>query len=235
MRKIEYKWLVGIVFTMAMFLDLLDMTVTNVAIPTLARGFAASTTTIEWVITGYLLSVAMFIPISGWLGDRFGTRRVFLFALSTFTVGSLLCGLAWDVQSLIAFRVLQGIGGGMLTPVGMTMLFRAFPPSERASASAVLAIPAMVAPALGPILGGYLVDYQGWRWIFFINIPFGILALAATALLLREDIQDTAGKLDLPGFVLSGAGLVTVIYAFSEAGQHGFGDSRVLLFGAAGL
>src|SRR5262245_66075631 len=130
--RLEYKWLVGIVYIMALFMDLLDMSVTNVAIPTLAVDFAASTTTIEWVITGYLLSLAMFIPVSGWLGDRFGTKRVFIFALSTFTASSLLCGLAWDVDSLIAFRVLQGIGGGMLTPVGMTMLFRAFPPSERA-------------------------------------------------------------------------------------------------------
>ena len=102
----------------------------------------------------------MFIPVSGWLGDRFGTKRIFMFALSIFVVGSLLCGLAWDIESLIAFRVLQGVGGGMLTPVGMAMLFRAFPPSERAAASALLAIPAAVAPALGPILGGYLVDYQ---------------------------------------------------------------------------
>src|SRR5438270_130440 len=168
--KIEYKWLVGIVYIMALFMDLLDMTVTNVAIPTLAKRFTASTTTIEWVITGYLLSLAMFIPISGWLGDRFGTKRVFVFALTTFTAASLLCGLAWNVESLIAFRVFQGVGGGMLTPVGMTMLFRAFPPAERASASAVLAIPAMVAPALGPILGGYLVDYQSWRSIFFIPL-----------------------------------------------------------------
>ena len=233
--KLEYKWLVGIVYVLALFMDLLDMTVTNVAIPTLAKEFSATTTTIEWVVTGYLLSLAMFIPISGWLGDRFGTKRVFVFALSMFTASSLLCGLAWDVESLIAFRVLQGVGGGMLTPVGMTMLFRAFPPAERAAASALLAIPAMVAPALGPVLGGYLVDYQSWRWIFFINIPVGAIALVAAAALLREEKQAAAGRLDLPGFVLSGAGLVAVVYALSEAGLHGFGDSRVLLFGFAGL
>ena len=110
--KLEYKWLVGIVYTLALFMDLLDMSVTNVAIPTLAREFSASTTTIEWVITGYLLSLAMFIPVSGWLGDKFGTKRTFIGALSIFVAGSLLCGLAWDVESLIAFRVLQGVGGG---------------------------------------------------------------------------------------------------------------------------
>lgn len=233
--KLEYKWLVGIIYVLALFMDLLDITVTNVAIPTLAREFSASTTTIEWVITGYLLSLAMFIPISGWLGDRFGTKRIFVLALSIFTAGSLFCGLAWDIESLIAFRVLQGIGGGMLTPVGMTMLFRAFPPSERAAASAVLAIPAMVAPALGPVLGGYLVDYQDWRWIFFINIPLGIAALLATVALIREERQEAAGRLDLPGFILSGTGLVLVVYALAEAGQHGFDDPLVVLFGLAGI
>ena len=231
----EYKWVVGLIFCMALFMDLLDMTVINVAIPTLAQRFEVSTTTIEWVVTGYLLSLAMSIPISGWLGDRFGTKRVFISALAMFTLSSLLCGLAWDVESLIAFRVVQGVGGGMLTPVGMTMLFRAFPPAERAAASAALALPSMVAPALGPILGGYLVDFQDWRWIFFINIPGGVLALLAGMLLLREEKQEAPGKLDIPGFVLSGASLVTLIYALAEAGQRGFGDERVLLFGGVGL
>src|SRR5262249_54296029 len=108
-------------------MDLLDTTITNVALPTLGREFTASTTTIEWVVTGYLLGLAAFIPISGWAGDRFGTKRTFIFALGVFILGSLLCGVAWDIQSLIGFRLLQGIGGGMLTPVGTTMVLRAFP------------------------------------------------------------------------------------------------------------
>ena len=233
--KLEYKWQVGIVFVGALFMDLLDITVTNVAIPTLATEFDASTTTIEWVITGYLLSLAVFIPISGWLGDRFGTKLVFVSALSLFIVSSLLCGLAWDVESLIAFRVLQGAGGGMLTPVGTTMLFRAFPPSERAAASAVLAIPITVAPALGPLLGGYLVEYQDWRWIFFINVPIGLVGLLLAVALLREERMENAGSLDLPGFVLGATGLVAVVYALAEAGAHGFGDPKVLVFGLGGL
>jgi EmrB/QacA subfamily drug resistance transporter len=234
-KKIEYKWLVGIVFVVALFMDLLDITVTNVAIPTLATEFKATTTTIEWVITGYLLSLAVFIPISGWLGDRFGTKLVFVSALSLFIVSSLLCGLAWNVDSLIAFRVLQGVGGGMLTPVGTTMLFRAFPPSERAAASALLAIPITVAPALGPILGGYLVEYHDWRWIFFVNIPIGVIGLIAAIVLLREEKMENAGSLDLPGFILGAAGLVSVVYALAEAGQHGFDDTKVILFGLGGL
>jgi EmrB/QacA subfamily drug resistance transporter len=123
----------------------------------------------------------------------------------------------------------------MLTPVGMTMLFRAFPPSERAAASAILAIPITVAPALGPLLGGYLVEYQDWRWIFFINIPAGLIAIVAATLFLREETQEATGRLDLPGFVLSGAGLVAVMYALAQAGTHGFDDTSVLLFGGAGL
>jgi EmrB/QacA subfamily drug resistance transporter len=177
----------------------------------------------------------MFIPVSGWLGDKFGTKITFLSALSIFLLGSILAGLAWSVESLIAFRVLQGVGGGMITPVGMTMLFRAFPPSERAKASAILTIPVAVAPALGPIVGGYLVDYATWRWIFFINIPVGVIALVIAAMVLREERQETAGSFDVPGFVLSGVGLVAVVYALGLAGHDGFGDSQVLLFGVGGL
>src|SRR3990172_6257709 len=175
--KLEYKWIVGVVFVFGLFMDLLDMTIVNVAIPQLAQEFNTDTTTIQWVVTGYLLSLAVFIPVSGWLGDRFGTKRIFMTALFVFTAASFLCGLAWDIESLIAFRVLQGVGGGMLTPVGTAMLFRAFPPHERALASAVLTIPIVVAPASGPVLGGYLVEYQSWRWIFLINIPIGVVGL----------------------------------------------------------
>ncbi|MBF6601196.1 MAG: DHA2 family efflux MFS transporter permease subunit [Dehalococcoidia bacterium] len=235
MKRIEYKYIVGIVFVFGLFMDLLDMTITNVALPTLARDFGSSTTTIEWVVTGYLLSLAVFIPVSGWAGDRFGTKRVFMFALSVFVAGSLLSGLAWNMEALIGFRVLQGIGGGMLTPVGTAMLFRAFPPAERAAASALLAIPAVVAPATGPVLGGYLVEYQTWRWIFFVNIPIGLAGLLVAWIFLKEDVQERAGRLDVPGFLLSAAGLASLVYALSEAGSRTFSDARVVVFGLAGL
>jgi EmrB/QacA subfamily drug resistance transporter len=235
MRRIEYKWIVGIVFVFGLFMDLLDMTITNVALPTLARDFSASTTTIEWVVTGYLLSLAVFIPVSGWAGDRFGTKRIFLFALAVFTVSSFLSGMAWNIQSLIAFRALQGVGGGMLTPVGMTMLFRAFPPAERAQAGALLTIPTVVAPASGPVLGGYLVEFQSWHWIFWINVPVGILGLVVAALFLREEKQEKPGRFDLPGFLLSASGLASLLYALAEAGSQGFGAPRVLMFGVSGV
>src|SRR2546429_8028792 len=151
MKRIEYKYIVGVVFVFGLFMDLLDMTITNVALPTLKSDFSTSTTTIQWVVTGYLLSLAVFIPVSGWAGDRFGTKRIFMVALFVFTSGSLLCALAWNIESLIAFRVLQGVGGGILTPVGTAMLFRAFPPEERAKGAAILMSPIVVAPASGPV------------------------------------------------------------------------------------
>jgi len=235
MRRLEYKYIVGAVFVFGLFMDLLDMTIVNVALPTFAKDFDASTTTIEWVVTAYLLSLAVFIPVSGWAGDRFGTKRTFLFALSVFTLGSLLCAIAWDIESLIAFRVLQGVGGGMLTPVGTAMLFRAFPPAERAQAAALLAIPTAVAPATGPVLGGYLVEYQSWHWIFLINIPVGLAGLLVAGLFLREEKQASPGRLDVPGFVLSATGLAAVMYALVEAGSRGFDDTRVLASGLPGL
>ena len=235
MRRLEYKWLVAIVFLFGLFMDLLDMTIVNVALPTFAKDFNASTTTIEWVVTAYLLSLGVFIPLSGWAGDKFGTKRTFMFALSVFTLGSLLCSVAWDIEPLIAFRVLQGIGGGMLTPVGTAMVFRAFPPAERAQAAALLAIPTTVAPASGPVLGGYLVEYQSWHWIFFINIPIGLAGLLVAALLLREDKQVKPGRLDVPGFLLSATGLASLLYALAEAGSRGFDDPRVLASGLPGL
>jgi MFS family permease len=161
-------------------------------------------------------------------------KRTFLFALAVFTVSSFLCGTAWNIESLIGFRFLQGVGV-VLTPVSTAMLFRAFPPGERAQAGALMTIPIVVAPASGPVLGGYLVEFHSWQWIFWINLPVGLLGLFVAAIYLREEKQEQPGRFDLPGFVLSGAGLATLLYALAEAGSSGFGDARVLSFGIAGL
>jgi EmrB/QacA subfamily drug resistance transporter len=235
MKHLDYKWIVGIVFVFGLFMDLLDMTIVNVAIPKLAEIHTATTTQVQWVVTGYLLSLAVFIPVSGWLGDRFGTKRIFMTALFFFTAASLGCGLSWSLESLIAFRVLQGVGGGMLTPVGTAMLFRAFPPHERAKASAILMIPMVVAPASGPVLGGYLVEYVDWRWIFLINIPIGAMAFAFAGLFLKEERQSAPGRLDIPGLLLAASGLATLMYALAEAGTNGLNDAKVLAFGAVGM
>ncbi|MBI2765786.1 MAG: multidrug efflux MFS transporter [Chloroflexi bacterium] len=234
--RVEYKYLVAILAVFAIFMELLDSTVVNVALPTLGRDFdVTSPTTIQWVITGYLLSLAVFIPVSGWAGDRFGTKRVFMFALSVFTFASLLSALAWNIEALIAFRVLQGVGGGMLSPVAFATVWRAFPPEERSKAAGIMVVPAAAAPASGPLVGGLILKYTTWHWIFLLNVPIGLAALVISALYLREHREPSSGRFDPAGFVLSATGLAMLMYALAEAGQRGFGDARVIGFGAAGL
>ena len=209
MFRLEYKWLVGITFVLGLIMQILDITILNVALATLGREFGVGAATLQWVLTGYMISLAVFIPSSGWIADRFGSKRTFQFAVVVFTVASVLCGMAGEMWMLVAARVLQGVGGGMLVPVGQAMLFRAFPAHERAKAGAVLSIPITIAPTLGPVLGGVLVEYASWRWIFFINVPVGALTLLFTVLFLREERRERPGRFDLPGFVLAGAGLAT--------------------------
>ena len=231
-RVVAYKYVVAAVFVSALFLDLLDVTIVNVALRTIGEEF--QTEAIEWIVLGYTLSLAVWIPASGWLGDRFGTKRVFLTALALFVGGSVLCGMAQTIGQLVGFRVVQGVGGGMLTPIGVAMLFRAFPPIERARASTIVMIPTLVAPALGPVLGGLLTDTAGWRWIFFVNVPFGIVALAFGLRFLREHTEPTAGRFDVPGFVLSGYGLAAIAYALSEGPRNGWTDPWVVGLGVSG-
>src|SRR5262249_19956943 len=156
-NRFEYRYLVAAVFTIGLFLDIMDSTIVNVALPRLSDEFHVGTDQLEWVVTGYLLSLAIWIPASGWLGDRFGTKRIYLLAMCLFLLGSALCGSAQSIGALTAFRVLQGVGGGMMTPVGIAMLFRVFTPAERAQASSIMSIPTAVAPVCGPLLGGFLV------------------------------------------------------------------------------
>ncbi len=229
-----YKYLVATAFICGLFIDILDATIVNVALPTIGRELHAGNDTLEWVVTGYLLSLAIWIPAPGWIGDRFGTKRSFMFALAVFVLASALCGLAWDSGSLIAFRILQGIGGGMLTPVGTAMVFRAFSPEERPQASIVIAVPAIVAPVIGPLLGGWLTDTVGWRWIFFVNLPIGIAAFLFTWRYIREHLDEHAGRFDPWGFALSGIGLALALYALSRGPADNWGPT-VLAAGLIGL
>ena len=170
----------------------------------------------------------MFIPASGWLGDRFGGKRVLLAAIVVFTAASALCGLASSLGELVAFRVLQGAGGGMLAPVGMAMLFRVFPPAERIRASAILTVPTTFAPALGPVLGGLLVTDLSWRWVFYVNVPIGVAAFTFGALFLEQSAQAQPGRFDLAGFLLSGLGLGLLMYGVSEGPDLGWHRPEVL-------
>ena len=231
----DYKWVVAVIFVRGLFMEIMDTTIVNVAIPTLAREFKVQGTGIEWVVLGYLLSIAVWIPSSGWIGDRIGTKKTFLFALFVFTTASVLCGSSHTLGQMIAFRILQGVGGGMLTPVGTAMLYRAFPPEERARASTILIVPTVIAPALGPIIGGLLIEHLSWHWIFLVNVPIGVLGFLFGLLYLQESKEPTAGSFDLPGFVLAAAGLASFLYALSQGPDKGWGSSPVLLTGAAGI
>jgi EmrB/QacA subfamily drug resistance transporter len=230
-----YQRNVAIVFVAGLFMDILDLTIVNVALPDMARELGGSIDSIEWVVLGYLLSLAVFIPASGWLGDRYGTKRIFLLALALFTAGSALCAFANTIPQLVAYRVLQGVGGGMLTPVGTTMLFRAFPPDQRARASTILFIPATLAPASGPVIGGFITTKLSWPWIFLINIPLGIAAFIFGAIKLKEHREPSTGPFDVAGFVLSGLGLTGVLYALSQGPRNGWGATDVVGAGAVGI
>jgi EmrB/QacA subfamily drug resistance transporter len=218
-----------------MFMTILDSTIVNVALPTLGREFSVATSASEWVITSYLISLAIFIPASGWIGDRLGTKRTFLFALAVFTGASVLCGLANSLAEMIVFRVIEGIGGGMLIPVGLAMLYRAFPPERRAAASKILIIPTAVAPASGPILGGFLIDDVSWRWVFLINVPIGIAAFLFGWTLLEEHREPAEGGFDLAGFILGAGGLSLAMLALSEGPVIGWATPLVLGSAVVGL
>jgi EmrB/QacA subfamily drug resistance transporter len=233
--RISQKVAVGVVFVAAMFMSIMDATIVNVALPTIGRQFGVSPTSIDSIAISFLVSLAVFIPASGWLGDRFGSKRVLLIAIVVFTAASALCGIASSLGELVAFRVLQGAGGGMLAPVGMAMLYRVFPPEERLRAAAILTVPTTLAPALGPVLGGLLTTDLSWRWVFYVNLPIGVAAFAFGVLFVRESRQPHPGRFDLPGFLLSGLGLGLLMYGVSEGPVKGWHSPDVLATIAAGV
>jgi EmrB/QacA subfamily drug resistance transporter len=222
------KVVVATVFTASMFMNIMDSTVVNVALPTLSRTFGVSLASVSGVVTAYLVTLAVAMPASGWVGDKFGARRVTLVSIAVFTGASALCGLATSIPELVAFRAIQGIGGGVLVPVGMSMLYRTFPPAERIRANRLMIIPTLMAPALGPVLGGLLVDGLSWRWIFYINLPVGIAVLVFGLLFLPKGAEDQPGAFDLPGFLLAGLGFPLFMYAITTGGDTGWGAPDVL-------
>jgi EmrB/QacA subfamily drug resistance transporter len=233
--RINQKVAVGVVFVAAMFMSIMDATIVNVALPTIGRNFKVSVTAVDTISIAFLVSLAVFIPASGWLGDRLGGKRVLLAAIAVFTAASALCGLASSLGELVAFRILQGVGGGMLAPVGMAMLYRAFPPEERIRAAAILTVPTTFAPALGPVLGGLLVTDLSWRWVFYVNLPIGAAAFAFGAIFLeQQSAQARPGRFDLAGFLLSGLGLGLVMYGVSEGPNLGWRHTEILGTIAAG-
>ena len=217
-----------------MFMNIMDATVVNVALPTLSRYFAVPVASVSGVVTAYLVTLAVVMPVSGWVGDRFGARSVLLGAVGLFTAASALCGVATSLPELVAFRAVQGIGGGLLVPVGMAMMFRAFPPAERIKANRLMTVPTLIAPALGPVIGGLLVDGLSWRWIFYINLPVGAAALIFGGLFLPRGSEHPAGSFDLPGFLLAGTGFPLLLYALSTGATSGWKSPAVLATGVPG-
>ncbi len=231
---ISQKVAVSVVFVAAMFMTIMDITIVNVALPSIGRQFGEGTASLDSVVIGFLVSLAVFIPAAGWLGDRFGMKRILLLAILLFTGASVLCGTAGSLSQLVVYRVIQGVGGGMLTPVGMAMLFRTFPPAERVRASSILTVPTAVAPAVGPVLGGLLVTHLSWRWVFLVNLPIGILAMLFGIFFLQEQHEPVRGRFDVPGFVLSGGGFALLMYGISDAPVQGWGSPVILGAIAAG-
>jgi len=211
----------GIVVVLGTIMSILDTTIVAVALHTLSGDFHVNVATIQWVTTGYLLSLAVVIPVSGWAVHRFGAKPVYMISLACFVVGSALCGVAWSATSLIFFRVLQGVGGGMIMPVGQSIMARAAGPQRMGRVMGIIGVPQLLGPILGPVLGGVIVSNTSWRWIFFVNVPIGLVALWLSRTYLIKSPGDRAHRFDLLGFLLLSPGLALIVYGLSEVGTVG--------------
>lgn len=219
----------------AVFMAILDTSIVNVALPKMMSVFGVTQSDIEWVVTAYALVSGALVPVTGYLGDRFGYKRIFLIANVIFTLGSGLCGAAWSNDSMIVFRIIQAIGGGALMPISMAMIFRMFPPEKRGMAMGLFGIAIMFAPATGPTLSGYIVEYLDWRLIFTINVPIGIIDFFLAAAVLTEFKAPVTQKFDLWGFLTSTTGLATLLYGIGKVSEKGWGDSEVITFVTIGI
>lgn len=224
------------VVVLGAIMSILDITVVNVALPTFQRDFGTDAahplaySTVAWTVTAYTLALATVIPLTGWAADRFGPKRLYLTAVALFTAGSVLCASAGSIEMLIAFRVLQGLGGGMLMPLGMTIMTRAAGPKRMGRLMAILGVPMLLGPILGPIIGGYLIEHQSWHWIFLINLPIGVLAFVYALWALPNDAAEPSESLDLVGVALMSPGLALFLYGISVIPEErGVGHAKVLI------
>jgi EmrB/QacA subfamily drug resistance transporter len=217
-------------------MSILDTTIVNVALETLGRDLHRPIANTQWVITGYMLSLAAVIPVTGWAARRFGAKPVYLLSLILFTAGSALCGVAQSLDQLILFRIIQGIGGGMILPLGQLLMATAAGPKRMGRVMSMVAIPAMLAPILGPTLGGLIVDNASWRWIFYVNLPIGLIAFLASWRTLPRVERSPTDRLDIRGLILMATGLPLFTYGLAEIGTTGsFTATSVLLPAIAGL
>ncbi|HUE29031.1 MAG TPA: DHA2 family efflux MFS transporter permease subunit [Solirubrobacteraceae bacterium] len=225
-----YVWRISAVVIVGSIMSILDTTIVNVALATLSRELHSTIAQIQWVVTGYLLALAAVIPVTGWAARRFGAKRVYLVSLVLFTAGSALCGLATSTTELIVFRVLQGVGGGMILPIGQLMMAEAAGPKRMGRVMSIVAVPAMLAPILGPAIGGLILDSASWRWIFFVNVPIGLAAVIAALRVLPSVRPAPTGRLDVRGLAMMATGLPLLTYGLAEIGVTGsFTATKVLL------
>src|SRR5215472_8229880 len=227
--------LISLIVACAMFMQNMDSTVIATALPVIAKSLGESPLRLNVAITCYLLSLAVFVPISGWTADRYGARRVFSAAIVVFTIGSIGCGLSLTLPMLVVARIVQGMGGAMMVPVGRLVLLKTVPRAELVRAMSYVSVPALLGPVTGPPLGGFIATYGSWRWIFFINIPIGVLGVALINLFI-EDFRDGGRRpFDLRGFVLTGVGLASLAFGFETVGRGAVPAAVTIGLLAAGL
>jgi EmrB/QacA subfamily drug resistance transporter len=232
------RYFVTLIVAVALFMETMDSTVIATSLPAIAADLGEDPIALKLALTSYLLSLAVFIPVSGWMADKFGARTVFRAAIVVFTLGSAACGFAQSLPDFVLFRVIQGMGGAMMVPVGRLVILRTVPKSELISALAWLTIPALMGPVIGPPLGGFITTFISWRWIFWINIPVGILGVILATRYIADIREEGVPPLDVKGFVLSGIGLAGIAFGITTIGQSLFPPAAVgalLLAGAVGI
>jgi len=232
----RYMWIAISVVIIGTFMAVLDSSIVNVAIPKMMTIFRASTDQIEWILTGYMLTMSIVIPLTGYLGDRFGLKKLYICALTIFTIGSALCGLATSTETMVAARVVQAIGGGMIMPVGMAMIYKLVPLEKRGVALGIWGIAAMAAPAIGPTLSGYIIQYMDWRLIFTINIPVGVIGVTLAIILLKETPTRKDKTFDIFGAITCAVGLFSLLLSLSKGNSEGWTSGYILgLFAVAAI
>jgi EmrB/QacA subfamily drug resistance transporter len=218
----------AIAYIGAVGMTVVDNQIVNVALPSIAKATTSTLSGVQWVVVGYALSLAVVMPASGWIGDRFGTKRMFVCAVIGFTLASALCGVAETLVELVGARVLQGICGGLLTPLGTALLYRAFPAEQRARVARLVIVPILLAPTIAPMLGGILTSELSWRWVFYANLPVGASLAIFMAAYLKEYREDVRGALDVPALLASALGLTALLYGMSEGATEGWGSVRIV-------
>ncbi|KLU66104.1 multidrug export protein EmrB [Desulfosporosinus acididurans] len=232
----SYKWLALFVVVIGTFMVMLDSSIVNIAIPKMMNVFGTDLDSIKWVLTGYTLAMGAVVPITGFLSDTFGIKKLFIGALSLFTIGSFLCGFSWSNNVMVIFRVVQAIGGGAIMPVGMSYIMQIFPLQERGKALGFWGIASMAAPAIGPTLGGYIIQYMDWRFIFYVNVPIGIFGVIFASILLKDTpLVPYKGDFDFIGLVSSIVGIVSLLYVLGEADTIDWGNVKFPLLIALGV